>query len=52
MATSNTALHNVALEVRARFTEQLYVARAGTDGWSRLSAYDAGAAQSFVLAPE
>ena len=25
MATSNTALHNVALEVRARFTEQLYV---------------------------
>jgi hypothetical protein len=35
----------------AGFTEQLYVAHTGTDGWSRLSAYDAGAARAFVLAP-
>ncbi|NHZ99627.1 hypothetical protein [Massilia sp. CCM 8734] len=35
----------------AGFTEQLYVAHSGTDGWSRLSAYDSSAARAFVLAP-
>lgn len=35
----------------AGFTEQLYVAHTGTDGWSRLSAYDDSAARAFVLAP-
>ncbi|MFM9433112.1 hypothetical protein ACFDR9_000141 [Janthinobacterium sp. CG_23.3] len=36
----------------AGFTEQLYVAHTGTDGWSRLSGYDSSAARAFVLAPE
>jgi hypothetical protein len=35
----------------AGFTEQLYVAHTGTDGWSRLAAYDSSAARAFVLAP-
>jgi hypothetical protein len=35
----------------AGFTEQLYVAHTGTDGWTRLAAYDASAARAFVLAP-
>jgi hypothetical protein len=35
----------------AGFTEQLYVAHSGTDGWSRLSGYDSSAARAFVLAP-
>ncbi|RSZ60991.1 hypothetical protein HF313_17095 [Massilia atriviolacea] len=35
----------------AGFTEQLYVAHTGTDGWSRLSGYDNSAARAFVLAP-
>jgi hypothetical protein len=34
----------------AGFTEQLYVAHTGTDGWSRLSGYDASAVRAFVLA--
>ncbi|KQV40199.1 hypothetical protein [Massilia sp. Root335] len=36
----------------AGFTEQLYVAHTGTDGWSRLSVYDRSAARAFVLAPQ
>ncbi|NHZ43733.1 hypothetical protein [Massilia aquatica] len=36
----------------AGFTEQLYVAHSGTDGWSRLSGYDSSAARAFVLAPD
>jgi hypothetical protein len=35
----------------AGFTEQLYVAHTGSDGWSRLSGYDASAVRAFVLAP-
>jgi hypothetical protein len=35
----------------AGFTEQLYVAHLGTDGWSRLSQYDSSSARAFVLAP-
>ncbi len=35
----------------AGFTEQLYVAHTGTDGWGRLSGYDASAVRAFVLAP-
>jgi hypothetical protein len=35
----------------AGFTEQLYVAHMGTDGWRRLSEYDRSAVRAFVLAP-
>jgi hypothetical protein len=35
----------------AGFTEQLYVAHRGTDGWSRQQQYDASAVRAFVLAP-
>jgi hypothetical protein len=35
----------------AGFSENLYVAAMATDGWGRLSGYDAGAVRAFVLAP-
>lgn len=40
--------------VLAGFTEQLYVAHTGTDGWSRLGGegYDDSEARAFVLAPQ
>lgn len=36
----------------AGFSENVYVAAMATDGWGRLSGYDAGAVRAFVLAPE
>jgi hypothetical protein len=35
----------------AGFSENVYVAAMATDGWDRLSGYDAGAVRAFVLAP-
>ncbi|MCY7272495.1 MAG: hypothetical protein LH702_01790 [Phormidesmis sp. CAN_BIN44] len=35
----------------AGFSENLYVEAMATDGWSRLSGYDASAVRAFVLAP-
>jgi len=34
------------------FLEELYVAATATDGWSRLSGYDASASRAFALAPQ
>ena len=36
----------------AGFSENLYVAATATDGWGRLSGYDAGDVRAFVLAPQ
>ena len=36
----------------AGFSENLYVWAMATDGWARLSQYDAAAVRAFVLAPE
>jgi hypothetical protein len=36
----------------AGFSENVYAAAMATDGWTRLSGYDAGAVRAFVLAPE
>jgi len=36
----------------AGFSENLYVAAMATDGWDRLSGYDASAVRAFVLAPQ
>jgi hypothetical protein len=36
----------------AGYSENVYVAASATDGWYRLSGYDAQAVRAFVLAPE
>ncbi len=49
-SASETVANLLGVCTVAGFSENLYVAAMATDGWSRLSGYDASAVRAFVLA--